>query len=158
MSRLVTFSVGRFPKKRLGASLVPKQSHLTNEETRAHGELVPLPLRYKLPLLIQKFLISSIHLGRPPLILIVGRFAAFARLLLSMGRRCREVLILHIHWLKRAISSLLGIGCLLTLWMIGSDIIVGVIVGVRSGLILGRRPRREIGGRGQGRGMVLCLR
>lgn len=157
MSRLVTFSVGRFPRNRLGASLVQKQSQLTNEETRTHGKLVPLPLRHKLPLLIQKLLVSPVDLGRPPLILIVGRFATIARLLLSLVGR-GKVLTLHIQGLKRAIAFLLSNGSLLTLWMIGSDVIAGVIVGVRSGLFLGGWSSRKIGGRGQRRGMVLCLR
>jgi hypothetical protein len=137
---------------------VPKQCNLTNEETRAHGELVPLPLCHKLPFLIQKLLISSIHLRRPPLVLIVRRFATVTGLLLSLTGRGGEVLTLHAQKLMRVISSLLGIGRLLVLWMVRSDIIGRIVVGVCSGLILGWWPSRKTGGRWQRRGMVLCLR
>jgi CBS domain containing-hemolysin-like protein len=72
---------------------------VSNEETRAHGELVPLPLCHKLPLLIQKLLISSIHLGWPPLILIVWCFAALSRLLLSKTGRGGKVVLLRMQGL-----------------------------------------------------------
>ena len=58
---------------------------LTNEQTGAHGELVPLALGNKPPLLLQKLLISPVHLWWPPLVLIIGCLTTHAWLLLSMA-------------------------------------------------------------------------
>lgn len=138
-------------------------SRLTYEKTRAHGKLIPLAFGHKLPFLVQKFFVSPVHFGRPSLVLIIRRFAAVNwRLLLllllwlSLARRswalswhAGKVLVLDIQGLEGTIASLLCIGRSLVLRMIGSDIIVGIIIGVRSGLFLRGGPSRQIGGRWQ---------
>lgn len=137
------------------ATLLRELPWPTNEETRAHWELVPLSFRHKLPFLFQKFLVSPVHFGRPPLVLVIRRCVALGLLLLlllllGLARRIQR--------LERAIASLLWVKRSLVLRMMGSDIIFGVIIGVRSGLFLGGWPRRQIGSRWQRRDIVLCLR
>ena len=138
---------------------------LTNEETGAHRKLIPLALRHILSLLIQKFLIFPVNLRRPPLIFVIRRLATLTQLLLTVASRgralqghARKILTLHIQGLDVAIAPLLSTRRLLVLWMIGPDIIVGVIVGMCSRLVLGRWSSREIGSRRQRRGIGLCLR
>lgn len=124
---------------------------IANKKSRAHGELIPLAFSNKFSFLLQKFFISPIHFGRPSLILIIRRCTALG-LLLSLARciGAGKVAVLRIQGLERCTASLLDIGWSLTVWMMGSDIIVRVIIGVRSGLFLGGRSSRQIGSsRGQ---------
>lgn len=130
---------------------------LTNEQTGAHGELVPLALGDKPPLLLQKLLISPVHLWWPPLVLIIGCLTPYAWLLLSMA----GLVTVGIRRLRCPVPPLLGTGRSLVLWVIGCDIVAGTIVGVCSRLVLGGRSRGQSGGRRQrgiGSSILACGR
>jgi len=109
---------------------------IADEEARPNGKLIPLSLSHEFALLFQEGLVFPVDLGRPSNVFIVWRVTALHLLVLGTPR-------------LTGAGARLGAWCLLAVWVEGSDIIVRVIIGMRCGLVLCGRTRRQAGYGGQ---------